>query len=254
MEKRVSLFLWAMMTDPSNTQVNGIIPIPGENPWKRSKPMWPILIWANGGGVINDQGCSLLADPKTIEAIKSWADLIVNNSITPIGMTGQDADNLFAAEKAAFEMNGPWAAAQYDTAGINFDVAPIPVGPAGPVTLASTVPMVLSSSSENKEAVYEFMIWWLSKETQKKLALGAGFPPVRTDMADDPDLSQNPLLPKFAAAVPYSRLFLPMVEQFAQIDLDIFQPAIGRISRGESAEAVLKEYDNILNQLLGCSQ
>jgi len=215
-------------------------------------PMWPILIWANGGDLTNDKGCSMLNDPKTVEAIKSWADLIVNEGISPVGLTGGDADNLFAAGKAAFEMNGPWAAGQYGPAGINFDVAPIPVGPAGAVTLVSTTPMVMSASTENKEAAYEFLVWWISKDTQRTLALGAGFPPARTDMADDPAFSENPLLQKFSAAAPYSRLYLPNAELFSQIDVDIFQPAIGRITRGESADVVLQEAHQQLNQLLGC--
>ena len=126
------------------------------------------------------QGCSALASPETIAAVKSWADLIVNQGISPVGETGQGADNLFAAGKAAMEMNGPWAAGQYKTAGVNFDVAPIPVGSAGPVTLASTVPMVVSKSTEHKAEVYEFLSWWTGQEAQKALALGSGFPPVRT--------------------------------------------------------------------------
>ncbi len=214
---------------------------------------WPILIWADGGDILNDKGCSMLDDPKTVSAVKSWADLVVSQGISPVGQTGQGSDNLFAAKKTAMEMNGPWAAGQYNTAGINYDVAPIPVGSGGPVTLASTVPMVLTASSKNKDAAYVFFAFWTSKDAQRALAIGSGFPPARTDMADDPQLGKNPLVAKFASAAPYARLYLSTVDKFAQIDNDIFSPAIGRITRGEAADAVLKEASQSVNTLLGCT-
>lgn len=214
--------------------------------------MWPILIWAEGGDLINADGCSALADPATVKAVQTWADLVVNEGISPVGETGQGADNLFAAGKAAMEMNGPWAAGQYTEAGVNFDVAPIPVGPAGPVTLASTVPIVVSQSTEHGAEAFEFLAWWTGQEAQLALALGSGFPPVRTDMAEIPELAENPLVPKFAAAAPYARFYLPQADSFAQIDSDIISPAIGRVTRGEPAADVLAEAQTQMNELLGC--
>lgn len=214
--------------------------------------MWPILIWAGGGDLLNAKGCSALETPETVAAVKSWADLIVGQGISPVGSTGQAADNLFAAGKAAMEMNGPWAAGQYKTAGVNFDVAPIPVGSAGPVTLASTVPMVVGKGTEHKAEVYEFLSWWTGQAAQKVLALGSGFPPVRTDMGGDADLAQNPFLLKFAAAAPSARFYLPKADKFAQIDTDVITPALGRITRGDAAADVLAKAGQDLNKLVGC--
>lgn len=214
--------------------------------------MWPILIWAEGGDLVNEDGCSALADSATVAAVQTWADLVVNEGISPVGETGQGADNLFAAGIAAMEMNGPWAAGQYTEAGVNFDVAPIPVGPAGPVTLASTVPIVVSQSTEHQAEAFEFLAWWTGPEAQLALALGSGFPPVRTDLADNPDLAENPLVPKFAAAAPYARFYLPQADKFAQIDSDVISPAIGRVTRGEPVAEVLAEAHAEMNELLGC--
>jgi ABC-type glycerol-3-phosphate transport system substrate-binding protein len=213
--------------------------------------MWPILIWAEGGDIVGPDGCSLLGSPETVAAVKSWADIIVEKGISPAGLTGQDADNLVAAGKAAMEMNGPWAAGSYTAAGIDFDVAPIPKGSADQVTLASSVPFVVNKATQHPAEVKTFLAWWNSPEAQKALALGSGFPPTRSDMADDPDLAANPWVPKFAAAVPYSRPYLANVPGFTQVD-EIFSTAIGRVTRGEDAQAVLTEAAAQMNAVLGC--
>jgi multiple sugar transport system substrate-binding protein len=215
-------------------------------------PMWPILIWAEGGSIVNDEGCSGLDSPETIQAVQSWADLVINENISPVGLTGAEADNLFAAGQAAMEMNGPWATGVYTPAGINYDVAPIPVGDGGPVTLATTVPMVLNANTEHPEAAYEFFAWWTSQEAQAALSLGSGFPPARTDMADNAELAEHEWVPKFAAGAADARVYLAGVEEFTQADAEVFIPAIQRITRGEPAEEVLTESSEELNALLGC--
>ena len=55
--------------------------------------MWPVLIWSDGGDLIANK-CSALADPKTVGTVEKWAGLIRDKKISPVGSTGQDADNL----------------------------------------------------------------------------------------------------------------------------------------------------------------
>ena len=156
--------------------------------------MWPIFIWANGGNILNAAGCSDLDSPKTVQAVSTWANLIVKDDITQVGLAGQDADNLFSAQKAAMEINGPWAIGEYVPAQVNFGLAPVPVGAIGkPVTTASTVPMVLNAKSKNMAAALTFFAWWMSKPAQAGLAEGVGYPPSRTDMAQLPRPDQEPV-------------------------------------------------------------
>lgn len=213
--------------------------------------MWPLLIWAEGGDIIVD-GCAVLDNEATVAAVKAWADLLVDDGVSPVGLTGQEADNLFAAGKAAMEMNGPWATGQYTPAGIDYDVAPIPIGSAGAVTLAAAVPFVVNASTDVPDAVNTFLAWWNSPEAQAQLSLGSGFPPTRTDMADNPALAENAWVPKFAAGVSYARPYLADAPHFAQID-EAFTTAIGRVTRGEDVQAVLTETAAQMNEILGCS-
>ena len=214
--------------------------------------MWPVLIWADGGDLISNK-CSALADPKTVGTVEKWASLIRDKKISPVGSTGQDADNLFAAGKAAFEINGPWAAGQYRAAKVNFDVAPVPVGASGkPVTLASTVPTIVSSKTAHPKEAQEFLAWWLSKETQAQLSNSAGYAPSRTDMATDPAITGNPTVAAFTAQVGNSRLYLPTEKDFSKIDTGIFIPAIQSAEQNGNAADALKSASDQLNSLLGC--
>jgi multiple sugar transport system substrate-binding protein len=213
-------------------------------------PNWPIFIWANGGDVIRD-GKSALTDPKTVEALKIWSELVRENKISPTGLTGAEADKLFQTQKAAMGITGPWMTAGFTEAGINYDVAPIPTGPGGPVTLADTVVMMVNKSTKNPEAAVKFVQHWNSKESQLYFATQTGFPPARTDLADDPALAKNKWSPKFASVADVSKFYLGGQVNFAQIDTEVFVPMIQSIVLGkQSVEDATKEADAKLNALL----
>lgn len=213
-------------------------------------PNWPIFIWANGGDVIRD-GKSALTDPKTVEALKTWSDLVKENKISPTGLTGAEADKLFETQKAAMGITGPWMTSGFTKAGLNYGVAPIPEGPGGPVTLADTVVMMVNKATKSPDAAIEFVKHWNSKESQLYFATQTGFPPARTDLADSPELAKNEWSPKFAAVAPDSRFYLGGQVNFAQIDTEVFVPMIQQITLGKkTVEEATAEADKKLNDLL----
>ena len=47
-------------------------------------PMWPILVWGNGGKFISDDGKkSMLDDPKTQEAFQVWGEMSPSRVFRP---------------------------------------------------------------------------------------------------------------------------------------------------------------------------
>lgn len=215
-------------------------------------PSWAVLLWANGGGIVSDDNSrSILGDPESIEAAEFWTDLIVNEQITPVGMSGVEADNLFAAGDAAMQFNGPWAANLFEEAGIDYGMAPVPPGRATQAAAAVSVNIHLDASATETEAAaaHEFMAFWNSEESQTFWAINSGFPPTRTDVPAS-EVEENPTAAAFSDAVG-ARLYLRGLTQATQIDNDIVIPMIQRMTRGEgSPEELLTEAAEQIDALL----
>jgi len=215
-------------------------------------PNWPIFIWDNGGDIISANGKQpLIGRPKAVAAVSQWANLMIKDRISPPALSGADDDKLFQTGKAAMEMTGPWATTGFTQAGIKYDVAMVPKGPGGPVTAGNADVLVLSKSSSNLAQAKVFMTWWNSKSAEEYLAIHSGHPPVRTDMTNDPKLSANPWVHKFAVGTPYARFYLGNIKNYAQIDADVITPALQSIEFGkQSAAAALSAASSKMTKLL----
>ncbi|MET4782930.1 ABC transporter substrate-binding protein [Glaciihabitans sp. UYNi722] len=214
--------------------------------------MWPILQWLEGGDIVNAKNCSVVQSAAGQKSLKTWSDMVVNDKIAPVGLTGAEADSLFSAGKAAMEMNGPWAAPGFKDAGIDLGIATIPVGVNGKVTLGSTAPLSISAKTKYPAQAQEFLAYWTSKSVQQKFSLSTGFPPLRTDLSDDAKLKADPVVSVFAAQVPDSRLYLPGVPNATQVDADGYVPLIGQITRGQSVAGSTASIGATINGLTGC--
>lgn len=214
--------------------------------------MWPVLQWLDGADIVNTKGCAVVDSSTSVASLTTWANLVNKDKIAPVGKTGAEADALFSAGKAQMEINGPWAAAGFKAAGVDFGVAAIPAGPNGTVTLASTVPLAIGKSTKHPKEAQEFLAWYTGKSAQTKFALASGFPPVRTDLADDPTLSGNAIVSSFAAALPTARLYLPGVTGATQVDSDVYIPLIGQITRGDDVAKAAAAAATKINAITGC--
>lgn len=212
--------------------------------------MWPILQWMSGGDIIGKNNCAVINNAASVAALTQWSQLVMQNQISPVGQTGADADTLFSSRKAAMEINGPWAADGYKSAGINLGIAEVPVGSAGPVTLASTVPLMIERTTPHPAQAEEFLAWYTGKTAQEKFSQVSGFPPSRTDLTSA--VSGNPTVSVFAAALPYARLYLAGQPNATQIDSDVYVPLIQKITRGANVQSSANTAAAQINQLTGC--
>ncbi|HEX4401679.1 MAG TPA: ABC transporter substrate-binding protein [Galbitalea sp.] len=217
--------------------------------------MWPILQWLTGGDIVNSKGCSVLSSSASQAGLQTWADLVQNDHISPVGQTGAQADSLFQAGKAAMELNGPWAAPTYKAAGVDFGIATVPLASNGSkVTLGSIAPLAISAKTKYPAQAQEFLAYYTSKAQQEKFSLTTGFPPLRTDMGDDAKLKADPTVQVFNSQVPDARLYLPQLTNATEVDANGYVPLIGEITRGTSVATATAATTTTINGLTGCTK
>lgn len=217
---------------------------------KETTPMWCIMLWGNGGEIIKD-GKAVLNSKENVETVTRWAENIRDKKFGPEVLTGGEIDKLFESQKLGMYFCGPWATGGFEHAGIDFGVAQAPAGPAQQVTQANAVGMYLTSSSKQKEAVYDFFRWWNSEETQIKWSLGTGFPPARTDLDGNEELAENPYIEAFAKPANESQMYLQQLTNFSVIDNQAIIPAFEKILlEGADVKATLDEANKQIESLI----
>lgn len=212
--------------------------------------MWPILQWMNGGDIIGQDGCAVVDSPASTAALTKWSGLVAKDHISPVGQSGADADTLFSSKKAAMEINGPWAAAGFKSAGIDLGIAQVPVGSAGPVTLASTVPLMIARTSKHPQQAQEFLAWYTGKAAQTQFSEISGFPPARTDLGSA--VAGNPTVAEFAKALPHAKLYLAGQANATSIDTDAYVPLVQKIERGADVASAAASAAKTIDSLTGC--
>lgn len=219
---------------------------------KSTVAMIPVVIWNHGGDIVGKDGKGALDSPETIKALTLMQEAFLTYEVSPKGLTGQEADNLFAAGKASIEWNGPWAINGFRAAGINLGIAELPSGPAGKVTWAGDTVLVMNKDSKAKAAAWRFMEFWNSPESQVYWAKTVAFPPTRIDLADNPELKSNKDLIPFMKASDYGKIFLAGVEASGRIENEVLTPLFETIfyERVNVADAA-KEANKKLNEILG---
>ncbi|MEU0105665.1 ABC transporter substrate-binding protein [Streptomyces sp. NPDC006251] len=208
-------------------------------------PMYPVLLWQGGGGVVSQDGKrAMLDDPATVAAVKHWVGLVRDKKISPIGLGGADADKLFQTQKAAMEIVGPWDTTTFTQSHVDYGVTMPFAGPKAQVTSAGVTSFALTSTDPAvKKAAYTFFSWWNSKPAQITLAKGTGFPVNRTDVTAA-DLKGYPYPIAFGSpqVLKNSRPFLAGLINGPVIQDQIFYPALQRVLNGKgSVESVLKQ-------------
>lgn len=213
--------------------------------------MWPVMIWGGGGDIVKD-GQSVLNSQENIDTFTNWSKFIKENKTAPLTMTGGEIDKLFESQKLAMYFCGPWATGGFAAAGVNFGVAAPPVGPAGDVTLGTAVAMVMTKSSENKEAVYDFFKYWNSPDTQIAWSLGTGFPLARTDLLDDPRIADSEYIKAFSAVSPTAKFYLQQLTNYGQVEAEGLVPALETIMLTDAdIKATLDEAAATIEMLIG---
>ncbi|MCS5732188.1 ABC transporter substrate-binding protein [Herbiconiux daphne] len=137
-------------------------------------------IFQAGGYVISDDmKTSGYDDPKTIEGLQLWTDLIASGASPSVQQLSDTTPNQwFTSGKAAFYQAGSWMASEIAESPIAADVKTVQM-PAEEksATVIHGVANVVAADSQNKAAAQAFQAYLGSKEAALTLAeLGAAIP------------------------------------------------------------------------------
>jgi arabinogalactan oligomer / maltooligosaccharide transport system substrate-binding protein len=206
-------------------------------------------VFSSGGGSFFGKTANGDPDPTNV-TVDSPESIAAGELIGSIGEKGDKAlktsiDNtnaipLFADQKTAFLVSGPWAVADIKAAGVNYDICPIPMwadgGPAGPFIGVNG--FYLSSGGKNKALAQEFATNFLTtndvqvafyKAEPRRPALISAVDQVK---ATDPDIE------KFQAASAGGTI-LPGIPEMGQV-WGPFGVAEAAIIKGQDVKTALE--------------
>ncbi|SDO53761.1 carbohydrate ABC transporter substrate-binding protein, CUT1 family [Nakamurella panacisegetis] len=168
---------------------------------------WTFLpfMWSNGGSEKN------INTPEVAEALQFWVDLMKDGSLSKgaLNWTQADAENQFAAGKAAMMINGPWQFPALNAVkGLNYGVVSIPVNKAGQVAQAPlggevwTVPN--TGNTENQKNGAKIVACMNSDANQIAMAVARGTVPSKTTLSTE-FLKKAPAMAAFTKTVATAR-------------------------------------------------
>lgn len=147
---------------------------------------WLNFIWMNGGrGVINEPYGNefVLDDPKAVEAMQFYADLVCKYGVAPapeLQGTSASGWELFVAGRVATIPVGSWQlSAARENLTFNWDVVPLPKGPAGRYSCFNGLAHNVYARTKHPEEAWKLAKWMDGYESQKIISqYGVVFPAI----------------------------------------------------------------------------
>jgi arabinogalactan oligomer/maltooligosaccharide transport system substrate-binding protein len=145
---------------------------------------------------VDDIGLANAGGIKAAQYLKSFRD----SGLVPEGTSKDVINGLFADGNLAAQINGPWAYPQYEEAGVNYGIAPLPKLSNGkyPQTFIGVKGYYISAFSKNKEEALKFIQWLTTKENSFKHYKSSSIIPARDDVVKMPEFQDNLAFKAFA--------------------------------------------------------
>lgn len=224
---------------------------------------WQDFVYGNGGGVVDDVKAptrTMLDDPKSIEGLQFYADLINRYQVmpTPVALAnlGMGVDLMFASGRLAMFLSGIWETPglrqKYD---FKWDVAMFPKNKDGVRRFGSggTGYGILKSTQHPKEA-WEVVKALTSAPIQAQLAERGLAQPSLRPVAEGEHWALSPLPPankKMLNEAVHYIVFDPFHPKWREIEAKYIEPKFDLLKNGKmTAEEVVREIAPEINKLL----
>ncbi|WZH38599.1 MAG: ABC transporter substrate-binding protein [Microbacterium enclense] len=198
--------------------------------------LWPSLL-LSGGGQIVDGDKAVIDSPENAKTIQYWTDAITKDKISPTGLDGIAADQLFSSGKAAMHVGGPWMASIAKDNNIDYGIAALPAGPAEQAASAIGVAMGITESADDQQraGAEAFFSYFFQKVVATQWSLGSGWPPLRSDIPASA-VESNPVVAALSEIAPTGRALLPGVVNSVDVITDIDELTQKAVAGGDVAE------------------
>ena len=141
------------------------------------------LLYSYGASLLNDDATKCLLDsPASVRAHQFWADLFLRHRVSGTSQDYRDAGvqgDVFASGKMGMYLHGSYQIGRFrlDIKDFQWDVAPLPKGPAGRAVLISGNPShAIAAPGKNKDRAWEFLRWWITKQNPRQVVLPGNTP------------------------------------------------------------------------------
>ncbi|MBA8815127.1 multiple sugar transport system substrate-binding protein [Microbacterium halimionae] len=174
--------------------------------------LWPSLFVSGGGEIVVDGTEAVIDSPENAATLEYWTSAVADKKISPTGLDGIGADELFSAGKAAMHVGGPWMASIAEANDIDYAIAAIPAGPAEQAASAIGIAMAVTTQADDAQVkgAEAFFSYFLQKDVAVDWSLGSGWPPLRTDIPVS-DVAANPVVVALSEISSTGRALLPGV-------------------------------------------
>lgn len=197
---------------------------------------WELFINAAGGSYFTPgRDACALNSPEVVNALTFMRSLYADDVAVPYGT---DSEPPFIAGNVGMFLNGRWATpnmlAQVD---FNWDVAEVPVGPAGQSNFLFWGAYVVNANTANPEAAWELVKKLTTTDVQAQVtALGANLPSRISEDAIDAFLDSTPQIDSMVwvtALKNYAVAEAPLWKgDFGAINWNTVEPAITEVLTG----------------------
>lgn len=152
------------------------------------EPFWGAVVWSFGGDIVDlAQGKTLIGSEPAMKAWNyiygMWLD---DKSMPTEDQLKQFGTDGFSAGISAMGVSGHWTVPEYSSAKFDWDVAPMPIGPAGRVTGVNSAGFVIAKASPHPKEAWEFVKFAIGPVGQSELAKIGLAVPILKSVAESP--------------------------------------------------------------------
>lgn len=222
----------------------------------------PSFTWGYGAAFLDESGKAIINDAKFVQGVSKYASLMQNYGPAGYGdLTHNELYPMFAQGTLAMYYDSNHMFSNFQNAEIStvigkWDAVSVPAGPEKKAANAFSHGLCIPVNSANKGAAWEYIKWYTGVESQKKLALEAGFcGTVRQELLNLPEYNEMFGIGNYLNAV--SESLAANFPEFVMRDMpdwievgDMIGQAVQDIVLGADAQARLDEANAALNDFL----